>query len=194
MKRRALLRFVALVGLVVCTTTAWAETVYVNDMLRVGVRERPNSSQAPITIVTTGMALEVLEHRDGYIRVRTKDGTEGWINDVYATDEVPARRRLKEVVADQERLKKELAQQRSAATTAEQESSQLQAHLGELAKRNEVLQAQLNKARRSLSARANGDRWLYLGGVIIVLFVFGFFLGTRWYRQRVTERFGGLQV
>jgi hypothetical protein len=193
-KRRGLLQLVAFAGLLACASAALAETVYVNDMLRVGVRKHPNSSETPITIVTTGMALDVLEHRDGYMKIRTKDGVEGWINDVYATDEVPARRRLEEITAEQKRLKEALAKERSTAAGAQKESGLLRDRLTDLAKRNRALQDQLGQARSTLAMASSGNRWLYVGAGTIVLFLLGFFLGTRWYRQRVAERFGGLHV
>lgn len=194
MSRRRLLRLAALVGLLACASAAWAETAYVNDMLRVGVRKQPNSSEPPVAIVTTGMALEVLEHRDGYIRVRTKDGVEGWINDVYATDQLPARRRLEDVAVAQKRLNEALSQERAAATGAAKENALLKERLADLAKHNESLQDHLDRTRKSLAMESGGNRWLYAGAATIVLFLLGFFLGTRWYRQRIAERFGGLHV
>ena len=46
-----------------------ADSVYVKDSLRVGVRTEPSNSVAPIGVVVTGMQLEGLERRKDGIPV-----------------------------------------------------------------------------------------------------------------------------
>jgi hypothetical protein len=53
-----------------------AEVVYINDVLRVGVRPEPNNSVSPINVVMTGMKLEVLDRSEGFIQIRTEQGVE----------------------------------------------------------------------------------------------------------------------
>ena len=48
-------------------TVSAAEYVYISDNLRVGVRTEPVSGVPPISVVFTGMRLEVHEKVDGYI-------------------------------------------------------------------------------------------------------------------------------
>ena len=61
----------------------FAESVYVSDNLRVGVRPEPDNGYAPVGVVTTGMKLDVLERKEGYLKVRTDTDLVGWIKDIY---------------------------------------------------------------------------------------------------------------
>lgn len=92
--------------LLVSGTVAAAETIYVNDMLRVGVRSQPASDEAPLAVVTTGAALEVLERSGGYVKVRTDEGAVGWVNSVYVSGEPPARLRIERMTAENQRLQR----------------------------------------------------------------------------------------
>ncbi|MGE0079719.1 MAG: TIGR04211 family SH3 domain-containing protein [Thiohalomonadaceae bacterium] len=98
--------FAMLAALVVLP--ALAETAYVDDTLRVGVRRNANSSETPLTVVTSGARLEVLERGERYWRVRTDDGVEGWVAASYVTTHPPARAQLEELQAENARLKAEL--------------------------------------------------------------------------------------
>ena len=49
-----------------------AEYVYISDNLRVGVRTEPVSGMPPISVVFTGMRLQVHERLDGYVKITTE--------------------------------------------------------------------------------------------------------------------------
>src|SRR5690606_14220547 len=85
---------------------ARAETLYVTDMLRLGLHRASDTSDSPFTTLVSGTALEVLERTTYYARVRTPDGTEGWVKATYLVAEPPARARLHELEAEVERLKR----------------------------------------------------------------------------------------
>lgn len=173
-----------------CGVATAADTVYINDMLRVGVRSEPNSSEAPLAIVTSGAQVTVLEHSDGYMRIRTADGVEGWINDSYTTTEVPPRQQLAEMTKERDQLRSELDKLKSGSANA----AQLSDELGKLQQRN----AELQQANEQLNARVqtkhSGYAWLYYALVMIVLFIVGVFLGVRWDKERVAQRLGGLEL
>ena len=58
---------------------AGAETVYVTDNLRIGVRPEPDNNAPPVGVVISGMKLEVLKRSDDYVKIRSSEGVEGWI-------------------------------------------------------------------------------------------------------------------
>lgn len=181
--------FLSLLLMFTVSTAIAADTVYINDMLRVGVRANPNSSEAPLAVLTSGTQVTVLERSDGYMRIRTTDGVEGWINDTYTTTETPPRQQLAQVTQERDQLKAELAKLKAGGA----DSAQLTAALNGLREQN----AKLRQANADLTARLQGDggyAWLYYVVGLIALFGFGVFLGVRWDKERVAQRFGGLEL
>src|SRR6185436_12169046 len=71
-----------------------AETVYVTDVLRLGLYDAPNSSDKPVENLVSGTALEVLERDASYAHVRLADGREGWVKATYLVTDKPASARV----------------------------------------------------------------------------------------------------
>ena len=120
-----------------------AETVYVSGNLRVGVRAEPNNSTAPHGVVITGMRLEVLEHANGYIKIRNESGVEGWIKSNYATTEKPAKLDLIALKAEQVKLQTQLAKQDKFIKDANAKSAALSEELQRLQTTNSELRGRL---------------------------------------------------
>lgn len=173
---------------------ALAETVYISDVLRVGVRALPNSTDIPVTVVTSGAELTVLERQAGHLRVRTTGGVEGWISEVYATSELPAQLQLERVTRERDRLQQELASLRSSASVSSEQTAQLTARVGLLQDENVQLQARVTELTAQLQEREGGYAWLYYALALMALFFFGVYLGVRWDRERVAQRLGGLEL
>ncbi len=173
---------------------AMAETVYISDVLRVGVRALPNSSDVPVTVVTSGAELQVLARQDGHLRVRTAGGVEGWINEVYVTGELPARVRLEQLDKERAQLQAELARLRSSSSESTGQIAQLTARMGALQEENMRLQAASTELMAKLQATQGGYTWLYYALALIGLFILGAYLGVRWAKERMAQRFGGLEL
>lgn len=190
-----MLRFalMTLLGLITAFS-AHAETVYVDDMLRVGVRTQPRSNEAPISVVTTGSKLTVLNRDRGYMQVRTEEGVEGWVNAVYVSSEPPARLRIEQLQSEYERLQGEIKELRSGGAATLEENQRLNTQVQELMAENSTMHAQLSKLYANSRQKVARWDWLYEAGAMIGLFLFGFFLGFRRYRQRVAARLGGLEI
>lgn len=173
---------------------ALAETVYISDVLRVGVRALPNSNDVPLAVVTSGAELKVLERQAGHLRVRTAAGVEGWIAEVYATSELPAQLQLERVTQERDRLQQELASLRSSASAGSEQAAQLTARVGLLQEENAQLQARAAELAAQLQAHEGGFAWLYYALALIALFFLGVYLGVRWDKERVAQRLGGLEL
>jgi SH3-like domain-containing protein len=173
---------------------AVAETVYISDVLRVGVRAEPNSSDIPVTVVTSGAELQVLERRDGHMRVRTANGIEGWVSEVYASGELPARLRLERMEKERDRLQAELASLRSSSGESSAQVAQLTARIDTLQAENAQLQARADALTAELRSAKGGYTWIYYTVALIALFFLGAYLGVRWDKERVAQRFGGLEL
>lgn len=195
---------VLLVFCLLCLATpVLAETAYVTDVLRVGLRSAPGSGEAPLTVVTSGTALTVLERQDGQARVRTTEGIEGWLSESYLVAELPARLRLERLEQEHARLQTALERQRSsdAATEAAQLAAQLAALEQETARlqtENTRLEAENAAFAARLEVRDDRQLWLYaavaFAAVVLGLFLLGVYTGMRRERRRVAQRFGGFEL
>jgi len=157
-------------------TTAMAQsTLYVTDATKFAVRSGKSNQHKILRMVPSGTAVTVLEKTDdGYTRVRTPQGTEGWILSRYL-DAVPSARdrlaslqsgydelkeqavRLKEQLGELETTRKDLQernrdlQQQNVSLQQELEKvTQAAARPMEIAKQNEYLQQQLNEERETV--------------------------------------------
>lgn len=112
------LPFCTIIALMFTFGTAMAETVYVDDTLRIGVRAEPSGHVSSLSIISSGTALEILERRAGYTRVRTPSGQQGWVKSAYLTTQRPLRFGLEEAKKKIDGLEHELAQARNSAKTS----------------------------------------------------------------------------
>jgi len=107
-----------LVALVLAATAiaAHGETKYVIDQLIINLRSGQSEQHRIVRTLPSGTKLEILETTSDYTRVRTSDGTEGWVLNQYISNTPIAKHRLAEaetklarVEEENDRLKKELA-------------------------------------------------------------------------------------
>ena len=90
---------VFLCAAVIATIPTHAETVYVIDHLAVGVHENKTLNSPIIKVLPTGTALEVLEREEAFVKVRTDDGLEGWVDKNYVMEDKPSQLALLELEA-----------------------------------------------------------------------------------------------
>ena len=82
----------------VLSASAPAATVYVSDIQFVAIREgQENSTRAVERGIKSGTPLEVLEQSNGYTKVLTPSGNEGWVADYYLSDDMVTRDQLNEL-------------------------------------------------------------------------------------------------
>ena len=167
-----------------------AEFVYISDNLRVGVRTEPVGGVPPISVVFTGMRLEVHERTDGYVKITTDKGVTGWIKDIYVTKKAPAIIQLNVVRAKYEKLQKELSLGNDAVVTLEKTNLALTKQIDELKSERR----EWSRERANLMASQYKDSSWFSVIVLIVLMVVSFFAGIYWYKTQVMKRFGGLRV
>ncbi|MFP4132269.1 TIGR04211 family SH3 domain-containing protein [Thiohalospira sp.] len=101
--RYLLLALILLLG----AQPALAETTHwVRDVLYVTLRDGPGSDKSVVTVLESGDGIEKIEEgEDGdYVRVRTDDGEEGWIQEKYLSEERTAAQQLTQVRAELDRV------------------------------------------------------------------------------------------
>ena len=167
-----------------------AETAYVTDTLRVGVRPAPDNQLAPIAVVKTGMRFNVLESANGFVRIKSDDNLEGWIRDTYVVKTPPAMIKLQALQQRQGTLEGQLQTLKESNQVLQEANRVLNARIDQLS--TERSQWQLEQARATLvSSEASWYWWLV--GILMVAGA-GFYSGISWYRQLVMKRLGGLRV
>jgi SH3 domain protein len=181
LKRLALL-------LLCCSVTynVAAETLYVGDNQRVGVRPEPGTASAPLAIITTGDRVEVLEAGGEYSRVRTADGKEGWVRNTYLSKALPASRLIEDVRKDYKQAQQEiLALQKELALRNQQNQ--------DLEYKNKLLNDETFKLHQQLSTlRPDSSRiWIFLIIATVSLCGLAFTLGILWNKQQVAKKLGG---
>ncbi|KZN15229.1 peptide-binding protein [Marinomonas sp. TW1] len=128
----------------VLSASASAVTVYVSDIQFVAIREgQDNSTRAVERGIKSGTPLEVLEQSNGYSKVRTPTGAEGWVADYYLSDDMVTRDQLEEL---QRRLTTAIQRRNNINNELKESQAEAQALLNtqtELQQENQALKAQL---------------------------------------------------
>lgn len=132
---KLILLFVLFILLSVSVRVTHADRRYVSDMLIITLRTGKGREYRVIKTLKTDTPVEVLEESEGYLRVRTDEGEEGWVAKQYISSEVP-----KSVIIGG--LKKE--------------TSKLNARIEELEKDHASLLEQFEVATQSHAAKVEG--------------------------------------
>jgi len=127
-KIKFIVLFALLIPLSISVGSTHADTRYVSDMLILTLREGQGSHYKAIRTLKTGTPIEVLEESARYLRVRTQEGEEGWVEKQYISSEQP-----KAVII----------------AGLNNEANRLKARVEELQKDQATLLDQLNAAKRS---------------------------------------------
>jgi SH3 domain protein len=197
MMRGSLLAITLLVG----TVSATAETVYVTDILRLGLHQASDTSDRPFESLVSGAPLEVLERTANYTRVRTAVGQEGWVKAAYLVEEKPAQLRVAELEGELASMREEFAKARNARLSAEDEANRLgkqvaastdstdaiQDTLARLKRDNERYETRLESYRGSLPLS-------WVAAALVVAVVAGFVAGLWWLDALIRRRHGGFRI
>lgn len=136
--------------------TAEAATRYVSDQLSINLRRGPGNEYRITEMLQSGRQVEVLEESgEGWSRVRTTQGEEGWVLTRFLSDTPAARDRLaamQERVTRLEETNAELKQELAQALDGSEELGNLKK---ELVAENESLRSELEEIR---DASANAIR------------------------------------
>ncbi len=76
--------------LVLLTTPASAETVYVADRFEIGVHDNTNLDSAIVAVIPSGTPLTVIDRNGEFVKVSTPDGVRGWVDTRYVVSEKPS--------------------------------------------------------------------------------------------------------
>lgn len=185
-----------------------AESVYVIDTLRVGVRASPEKGANTLEVVETGQTLEVLKKTEEHYQVKTESGRIGWIGTRYVDPTPPAMMRITKVQQQLDGLKQglderiALEQQKSSEALASliQQLAQVQEANLHMELDLNVLKDQNAQLQQGLK-QAQSQMWIppqyrvqALLGLILLVFLMGSISGSRRVHSKMNRRFGGLDI
>lgn len=193
MKPLQLLRVMVALAVFSLAGPVCAETVYINDQLRVGIRPEPNIDSAPLAVVSTGDKLELMDKTSGYVKVRTAEGVEGWVKDIYTTLQVPAILQLEELTRSSGGTTQKIKELKEQVGAMQNANHALSSELEKIKNEKEQMQIQLIDLK---NGRPQSDWLFWLYGVLGVLLfiVLSFFSGMYWFRHLAMKRLGGLRI
>ena len=183
------------------STFAVADTMYVTDLLRLGIHQAPDTSDRAFRALVSGTKLEVLERSTNFALVRLEDGREGWVKSAYLVTDVPARLRVAELEAAQGSFQSQLDAARQAQRKAEESAKQLEEAMNSTENFSAAAQDMLNELRQendSLNSRLASYRGslplTWVGLAVAVALVGGFLSGLWWLDFVSRRRHGGFRI
>jgi SH3 domain protein len=153
---RSLLFFVALACLLAPAAQA-ADTRYVTDQLVITLRDAADANAKVLATLRTDTAVEVLQDEGRFLKVRTRDGQEGFVLSQYITRDTPKpviiaglektvdRLKAKQITLTKE--KDDLATQLAAAKTSQGDQIQT------LQRQHDQLAEELTRTQSALKAQ-----------------------------------------
>ena len=129
--------------------SAQSNDSWISDQFEVMLRTGKSAQQRIIKLLPSGTKVTVLEQDDesGYTRVRTSNGTEGWILTRYLVSSPTARLQLPELQTRLFNSDEMIRQLQARVLELEQEREALQAQLGRTETSSRSLQQQLDEIR-----------------------------------------------
>jgi hypothetical protein len=189
-------------------TTAQAETVYIAERIRIGLRAEIPETSAVVKTIDTGTPLVIIERFDKLTRVRDPQGAEGWIETRYLSTEPPARLQYA-------KLQDELATSHSQVNAVQAQLKKAQATIAEQAEKIKVLEKTLADKPPPATVPVpvpaapvvvksppvkpttadTGFQISYLWlGISFAMLGIGFAAGIRWLRESIRKRSGGMYL
>lgn len=106
--------------LTLCLLDLPLQAAYITDRIAVGLyKDPPKGNAAHIAVLYSGAEIkQVLEQKNGFVKIELTDGRTGWIGRQYLSEEVPAVQELIESRKQVQQLTQELEQARTASTAA----------------------------------------------------------------------------
>lgn len=192
--------------LLLCSASAGAQTVYVTDLLQLGIHRAPDTSDQPFRNLASGTELEILEQVTRFARVRTPDGEEGWVRSAFLVTEQPARHRVAELEAAVAELNARLDSVAAASVGVDEppggaivgglagipgetapSAGAVQDVLAELESENRLYETQLEAYRGSVP-------WSWVWPALVLALLAGFAAGLWCLDAFIRRRHGGFRV
>jgi len=203
------------------TQSLWAqEFAYVTDSLQLRVYSKPSTESELLQTIDSGDSVEVFAIQDGFSRVSTYDGTEGWVKSAFLVDEPPDKLLYFSVSEKNKELKAEIKALKNSgqdnATIIDNEAktnkiSELQIALAKEQEINLKLQEQIADTRNTQTIKVTtasspaqrvgselgldyeNKKWVLIG-LPLALIIAGLLLGVKISSWRMKKRLHGFRL
>lgn len=196
-------RTLLVLAMLVIFTSARAETLYVAERMRIGLRAEATETGAVVKTVETGTPLEALERVENFVHVRDPQGTAGWAEARYLTPELPARLQMVKLQENLARSRKEAAEARAqikkAQTAAAEQAARIKTLEQEVADKPATppaaTPAPVAPPPVGKTSKDAGFIFSYLWlGISFAMLGIGFAAGVKWLRESIRKRSGGMYL
>jgi len=99
--------FIVTFSVTASINSVFADTRYVSDRLIISIRDGQNRDAAVLGYIESGARVDILEEKEDFLRVRTEDGIEGWVQAKYIVSEKPKVLIIETLTNEIKALKKE---------------------------------------------------------------------------------------
>lgn len=160
------------------------DTMYVTDIVQLGLHRAEDTSDSPFRNLVSGTEVTVLERAPNYARIRTPEGDEGWVRSFYLINDKPARTRVAELEAQTESLEQKLsvavAERDAAAQDASEFVEDAALELAAIDATRDTM-ARLQQENQEYEERFELYRgalpWPWVAAALVVALGAGFYLG-----------------
>jgi len=155
---------------------AWVMDKEVSLTLRTGA----GTQYRIIGSLTTGDVATILTRGDGWTKVRTAEGKEGWVSAGFLQSSPPAQIELERLKNGAEDLRKQVAE-------LSEKTVDLRASNDEIESKDEAQRLEIDRLTREnykLRARARWPEWITGAGIVLVGMALGALLGRNSGRRR----------
>ena len=155
---------------------AWVMDKEVNLTLRTGAGTRYRI----IGSLSTGDVATILTRSDGWTKVRTAEGKEGWVSAGFLQSSPPAQIKLERMARDTQELRKQVSE-------LSEKTTDLRATRDELENDDEAQLLEIDRLTREnykLSAGARWPEWITGAGIVLAGMALGALLGRSSGRRR----------
>ena len=197
------LRLTVLLLMPCVLTNALAETVYVAERIRIGLRAETAETSPVVKTIESDAALEVLQRVDRFAQVRDQQGAVGWIEARYLSSEAPARLQLAKLQEELTKTRAQLAETQAQLKKSQASLAEQTGKLKELEKNgaDKTLTSSASPATNTNEARAvkpvtqTGYRFSFLWlAISFAMLGMGFVGGILWLRESIRRRSGGMYL
>jgi len=145
-------KLAVMIMLCLFANVAGAKEQYVIDVLYITLRDSSKEDATVLRALKSGTKLEVLEvGADGYSRVKTEKGEEGWAKTKYLTDEPVAILRVESLQAKNDSLVAEIQALKEKSSLAKRKVKEAEKERKRLESKSQKLQSE-NSRMKSMSA------------------------------------------
>jgi SH3 domain protein len=155
---------------------AWVMDKEVNLTLRTG----PGTQYRIIGSLTTGDVATILTRGEGWTKVRTAEGKEGWVSAGFLQPSPPAQIKLERLGRETEELRRQVAELSEETTNLRTSKDELES--GDEEQRIEI--DRLTRENYQLRAGARWPEWITGAGIVVIGMALGALLGRNASRRR----------